>query len=110
MKENRIRPIQKKFYVTPDEWDFIMAKVKQAGMKNYGDYVREMAMKGYVIEVDYSAVKELTKEIGSISRNINQIAKRVNATGAVYREDMDEIKKMMEQVWQGLRFILSNQP
>ena len=109
MKENRIRPLQKKFYVTPDEWDFIMDKVNQAGMKNYGDYVREMAMKGYVIEVDYSAVKELTKEIGSISRNINQIAKRVNATGTVYREDMDEIKKLMEQVWQGLRFILSNQ-
>jgi len=52
-----------------------MEKVKQAGMKNYGDYVREMAMKGYVIEVDYSAVKEFAYTLsGSVGRKGNNLA------------------------------------
>ena len=86
-----------------------MDKVKQTGLENYSEYIREMAMKGYVIEIDYSAVKELTREIGYISRSINQIAKRINTTHTVYKEDLDEIKELMEQVWRGQRSILLSQ-
>ncbi|MDR1565236.1 MAG: hypothetical protein LBS74_09785 [Oscillospiraceae bacterium] len=56
----RIRTVQKKFYVTPDEADVIAQKMKQASMSNMGDYLRQMTIKGYIIEVDFSAVKEVT--------------------------------------------------
>ena len=105
---NRTRGRQVKFYVTQEEWDFIRRKMAQAGMANSGDYLRQMAMKGYVIEVDFSAVKELAKEVGGIGRNINQIAKRVNSTDTLYKEDLAEIQAYMEKIWRLLRYTLSS--
>lgn len=106
---NRKRPIQKIVRFSPDEWNFIQEKVELAGMDNYSEYIREMAIKGYVIEIDHTAVKELTREVGYISRSINQIAKRINTTHTVYKEDLDEIKELMEKVWRGQRSILLSQ-
>jgi len=106
---NRTRPVLKRLWLTPDEWALIQEKMKQAGIKNYSDYIRQMAMKGYVIEVDFSAVKELSHEVGGISRNINQIAKRINTFDTMYKEDLTEIQEYMEKIWQLLRFTLSSQ-
>ena len=106
---NRSRPIFKRFCVTHDEWAFIQEKMQQAGIDNFSDYIRQMAMKGYIIEVDFSAIKELSHEVGGISRNINQIAKRINTTDKIYKEDLAEIQGYMERIWQLLRFTLSSQ-
>ena len=55
-------------------------------------YLRKMAIDGYVIQVDHSDIKEMTAQIQKIGVNINQIARRANATGNVYQEDIEEIK------------------
>ena len=104
---NRTRPIVKRFCVTPEELAVITQKMKLAGMDNSGKYLRQMAMKGYIVEVDFTAVKELAKEIGGISRNINQIVKRVNTTDTLYKEDLTEIQEYMEKVWRMVRRTLS---
>ena len=69
-----------------------------------------MLIDGYVIQVDYSDVKKMTAEIQKIGVNINQIARRVNATGTVYEADIQEIKERLAQIWQLQRSILSSQP
>ena len=69
-----------------------------------------MLIDGYVIQVDYSDVKKMTAEIQKIGVNINQIARRVNATGTVYEADIQEIKERLTQIWQLQRSILSSQP
>ena len=45
----------------------------------------------------------------AIGRNINQIAKRVNAGGPAYQADMDEIRERLDEIWQLQRRILSSQ-
>ena len=67
-----------------------------------------MAIDGYIIHTDMSSMKEMNKALFSIGRNINQIAKRLNAGGTAYKADMDEIRERMEQIWQLQRCILSN--
>ena len=52
----------------------------------------------------------MTAEIQKIGVNINQIARRVNATGTVYEADIQEIKERLAQIWQLQRSILSSQP
>lgn len=69
-----------------------------------------MLIDGYVIQVDYSDVKKMTAEIQKIGVDINQIARRVNATGTVYEADIQEIKERLAQIWQLQRSILSSQP
>ena len=100
---NRTRPIVKRFCVTPEESATIAQKMRLAGMTNSGKYLRQMAIKGYIVEVDFSAVKELSKEVSGISRNINQITKRVNTTDTLYKEDLTEIQEYMEKVWRMVR-------
>lgn len=106
---NRKRNIQVKFYVTPEEKELIEQKMAQLQTKRSGAYLRKMAIDGYIIQVDTTDIKEMTKALGSIGRNINQIAKRVNAGGPTYQADMEEIRERLEQIWQLQRRILLSQ-
>lgn len=109
-KPNRTRPIQLKFYVSEAERDFIVQKMKLIPTRNMGAYLRKMAIDGYVVQIDHSAIKEMTAEIRKIGLNINQIARRANATGAVYEQDLAEIKGVLEKIWHIQRSTLLNQP
>ena len=95
-----------KFWVTEEEKRLIDEKMTQLPTKRYGAYLRKMAIDGYIIQVDTTDIKEMTKVLGSIGRNINQIAKRVNAGGPTYQADMEEIRERLEQIWQLQRRIL----
>ena len=106
---NRKRNIQMKFWVTEEERRLIDEKMAQLPTKRYGAYLRKMAIDGYIIQVDTTDIKEMTKALGAIGRNINQIAKRVNAGGPTYQADMEEILERLEQIWQLQRRILLSQ-
>ena len=105
----RKRDIQLKFRVTPQEREMIETKMAQFGTTNMAAYLRKMAIDGYIIHVDTTDIKEMTKTLGAIGRNINQIAKRVNAGGPTYQADMEEIRERLEQIWQLQRRILLSQ-
>ena len=51
----------------------------------------------------------MNKLLSAIGRNINQIAKRVNADGSTYQADMEEIRERLDQIWQLQRRILLSQ-
>jgi len=105
--QNRERTIQINFRVTERERDFIYKKMAIAKTKNQAAYLRKMAIDGYIVNVDFSEFRELFATVGGISRNINQIAKRVNSTHNIYAEDITELKERQEQVWRLLKFTLS---
>ena len=106
---NRKRNIQMKFYVTEDEKRLIDEKMSQLPTRRYGAYLRKMAIDGYIIYVDTKDIKEMNKLLSAIGRNINQIAKRVNAGGPTYQADMKEIRERLDQIWQLQRRILLSQ-
>ena len=107
---NRKRNIQMKFYVTEEEKQLIEQKMQQLPTQRYGSYLRKMAIDGYIINMDTTDIKAFTAERGAIGRNINQIAKRVNAGGSVYKEDIQEIRERLDEIWLLQRRILSSQP
>ena len=106
---NRKRNIQMKFYVTEEEKRLIDKKMAQLPTRRYGAYLRKMAIDGYIIYVDTKDIKEINKLLSAIGRNINQIAKRVNAEGFTYQADMEEIRERLDQIWQLQRRILLSQ-
>ena len=106
---NRKRNIQMKFYVTEEEKRLIDEKVAQLPTRRYGAYLRKMAIDGYIIYTDTTEIKAFTAELSAIGRNINQIAKRINATGSLYQADIEEIRERLDQIWQLQRRILSSQ-
>ena len=106
---NRKRNIQVKFYVTAEEKELIEQKMAQLQTKRIGAYLRKMAIDGYIIQVDTRDIKEMNKLLSAIGRNINQIAKRVNAVSPTYQADMEEIRERLNQIWQLQRRILLSQ-
>ena len=106
---NRKRDIQMKFWVTEEEKTMIEEKMKLLPTQRYGAYLRKMAIDGYIIYTDTADIKEMNKELSAIGRNINQIAKRLNAGGTAYKEDIQEIKERLDEIWQLQRRILTNQ-
>ena len=106
---NRKRNIQIKFWVTEEEKQLIEEKMAQLQTKRSGAYLRKMAINGYIIQVDTTDIKEMTRALSAIGRNINQIAKRLNAGGSAYQADMEEIRERMDQIWQLQRRILLSQ-
>ena len=82
----------------------------QLPTQRIGAYLRKMAIDGYIINLDTTDIKAFTAELGAIGRNINQIAKRINAGGSVYQADIQEIQERLEEIWQLQRRILSSQP
>ena len=106
---NRKRNIQMKFWVTEEEKRLIEEKMAQLQTKRIGAYLRKMAIDGYIIYTDTTDIKEMNKILSAISRNINQIAKRLNAGGSAYAADIQEIRERQDEIWQLQRHILSKQ-
>lgn len=106
MPRKRSKPIQ--FYVTEQEKKNIENNATAAGVNNVGDYLRKMAIDGYIIKVDYENIKELIQQVRKIGININQTTKRINENSTVYEADIKEIKEREDQIWQLLRYTLLN--
>ena len=104
----RTNPVQ--FYLDDEEQYILDEKFKLSGMKSKSAFLRKLILYGYVYDVDYSYLRNYNTELGRISSNLNQIAKRINSTGNIYQEDMNEVKELMNEVWRTQKSMLSKQP
>lgn len=104
--ENRKRNVQIIVRVTEDERALIEEKMEQIPTINLSAYARKMLIDGYIIVLDLQETKTHTTQLQKIGVNVNQIAKRINETGRIYADDMDEIKRLMEEVWRLERRLL----
>lgn len=106
MPRKRSSPLQ--FYVTDEEKVLILERANKLKL-SLSDYLRQMALNGTVINVDYTEIKNMTQEINRVGVNINQITKRMNETHEVYAADVEVVKESLEKIWQLQRYILSSQ-
>ena len=86
--------------MTPEEK---AALHKQASLhrKSMSEYIRSVAKCPPDVtrdEFDASIVR-MIYEINKIGVNINQIAKKVNATGSIYAEDVEEIRQRVDAIY-----------
>ena len=79
-------------------------------MRNKSAFLRHLILYGYVYDIDYSELREYNAVLAKIGNNLNQIAKRMNATGNVYAADVKQVKERMKQVWDTQKSMLSKQP
>ena len=107
---NRTRTNRNEFHLDDKEQFILDEKFKLSGMESKSAFLRKLILYGYVYDVDYSYLRNYNTELGRISSNLNQIAKRINSTGNIYQEDMDEVKELMNEVWHTQKSILSKQP
>ena len=93
---------------TKTEKNRIYEKMLGMGIRSLSAYIRKMVIDGYVVKLDMPELRELTLRMKSICNSENQIAKRVNSTGNIYETDIEEIKKNQEEIYEGIRKILTS--
>lgn len=105
MKEKgfRLRDRQLNIRVTEYEYRLIQERMKASGSATLREYLVSAAINGYLINVDYSDIKDLAYEINRIGNNINQIAHKINSEGLVYKKQIEDVQEDVNMIWKLLR-------
>ncbi len=96
------RDKQLKIWVSQEELDLIHQKMAEFGAPYMGAFVRKMVIDGYIVKLDIPELKEIIHLLGPIGNNVNQMARKVNAGGSIYKEDVEEINAKLDQVYKRL--------
>lgn len=108
---NRTRNIQLKICLNEEEKQIFEEKMKLAKCKTMSHFIRKSVLEGDIFVVDLQPFVDLQGLLYNATNNINQIAKHVNTTGVIYKDDIQSMKKNIEQVskeiWQIHSLLLS---
>jgi hypothetical protein len=102
----RKREVVVRFHVTEQERSLIDEKMAMAGIRNRESYLRKMSLGGYVLKIDLTGVKEMTRLLANVTNNMNQIAKRANETRSIYESDIKDLKANYDSLWEQADAIL----
>ena len=89
------------FMVNEEDMNELNRRFAMTNFKSKREFYRDSIFKNRVISIDISGEfrKELRELISLVSRNstnLNQIAKAVNSTGVIYKDDIEGIKKALQ--------------
>jgi hypothetical protein len=103
---NRTKNINLHFMVNEEERDLIMKRMAQSGIKNLRAYLLKQAIDGRVIHIELNSVHEMIRLLSNATSNINQISRRVNATGNLYEQDIADLAVRYDELWRQTKEIL----
>lgn len=87
------------FRLTAEEYETIKAKVQKAGISQQQFLLKTALGKEIICIKEFQSLMFQIKKIGV---NINQITRHANETGTITKEEIEEVRKGMEQIWQSL--------
>ena len=82
---------RKEIVYSAEEWSQIEEKAKTCHLKT-ATFIRAMSLNGEVKSIDLKELAPLLNGMRTISRNINQIAKKANETCSIYADDAEKLK------------------
>lgn len=103
---NRTRNKRLLFRVSEKELKIIEERIKITGIKNREAYLRKMAIDGYILNLDLLSIQKMVSLLGNATNNLNQIAKRMNETRNIYKQDIDDLQSNYEKLWNTANGIL----
>lgn len=73
-------------------------KMELAGIKNQSAFIRRIVLGGLILRLDLPELTIAVRLMGSMSNNVNQIARRLHEGGAIYETEVDEIVERQKQL------------
>jgi len=92
--------------VDESELALIREKMTAANIRNKEAYFRRMVLGGYVLRLDFSDVREMTRLLSNATNNLNQIARRANSDGSLFAADIQKVQADYELLWGQVKLIL----
>jgi hypothetical protein len=89
------------FMVNEEDIKELNRRFALTNFKNKREFYRDSIFKNRIISIDISEefrkeLRELSSLVSRNSANLNQIAKAVNSTGVIYKDDIEGIKKALQ--------------
>lgn len=88
-----------------DELEILDKKYKLSGCKTLRQFIMKCILEKDIFVLDMKVFKEMSTNIGRITGSINQIAKRVNSTSIIYKDDINDLKKLLEKQGKDIYFL-----
>jgi hypothetical protein len=95
---NRYRNERIEIKLTKEEKEFFKEKQELSKAKSMGHFIRKCVLESPIFVIDMNEFRKMQTLIGRNANNLNQIAKRVNTTGIIYREDIEDLKKENDNI------------
>lgn len=88
-----------------DELEILNKKYELSGCKTLRQFIMKCILEKDIFVLDMKVFKDMSTNIGRITSNVNQIAKRVNSTGIIYKDDMNDLRKLLEKQGKDIYFL-----
>ena len=102
---NRIRNNGIYLMLSDDELEILNRKYKLSGCKTLRQFIMKCILKKDIFVLDMKVFKDMSTNIGRITGSINQISKRVNSTAVIYKDDINDLKKLLEKQGKDIYFL-----
>ena len=94
---NRVRTHGIYLMLSDDELKVLEKKYRLSGYKTLRQFIMKCILGKDIFVLDMTAFRELSSNIGRITGSINQIAKRVNSTAVIYKDDILDIQELLKK-------------
>ena len=94
---NRVRTHGIYLMLSDDELKVLEKKYRLSGCKTLRQFIMKCILGKDIFVLDMTVFRELSASIGRITGSINQIAKRVNSTAAIYKDDIIDIQELLKK-------------
>ena len=91
--------------LSDDELEILNKKYILSGCKTLRQFMMKCILEKDIFVLDMKVFKDMSTNIGRITSNVNQIAKRVNSTGIIYKDDMNDLRKLLEKQGKDIYFL-----
>ena len=91
--------------LSDDELEILNKKYELSGCKTLRQFIMKCLLEKDIFVLDMKVFKDMSTNIGRITGSINQIAKRVNSTGIIYKDDMNDLRKLLEKQGKDIYFL-----
>ena len=94
---NRVRTHGIYLMLSDDELKVLEKKYRLSGCKTLRQFIMRCILGKDIFVLDMAVFRELSTSIGRITGSINQIAKRVNSTAVIYKDDILDIQELLRK-------------
>lgn len=94
---NRVRTHGIYLMLSDDELKVLEKKYRLSGCKTLRQFIMKCILGKDIFVLDMTVFRELSASTGRITGSINQIAKRVNSTAAIYKDDILDMQELLKK-------------
>ena len=102
---NRTRKNGIYLMLSNDELEILNKKYELSGCKTLRQFIMKCILEKDIFVLDMKVFKDMSTNIGRITGSINQIAKRVNSTALIYKDDINDLKNLLEKQGKDIYFL-----